>query len=360
MRKRALDRWSPPRFSRRRALGLGAGAVVSTIVTPTPSSASGAPAAARSVLDQRRVVERSTVTDQLLPEIRPRSDWAGDLAPTGELVPENDVRFLLVHHTASTNDYAPDGIAEQIRGWYQFHTGPEKGWPDIAYNFFVDRYGGMWEARAGSLAGPVRGDATGGSQGFALLCCSIGDHTLEPMTPEATQSMVRLLAWLGETYGVDTTPGTTVSFTSRGSSRWPAGTEVTARTISGHRDMSTTSCPGDFLYDELQESIPAAVTQIRLDTGGGTTSSETTEPSTSTTPPSTDAAATAPPSSAPTTGVASDQTGQGGATGQEEALGAAEADDGRSPALIGTGIAAATIAAGGALVSRIWRRSDTA
>ncbi len=54
------------------------------------------------------------------------------------------------------------------------HTGPDKGWPDIAYNFMVDRFGQIFEARAGSLAGPVAGSATGGNQGFSQLCCFLG------------------------------------------------------------------------------------------------------------------------------------------------------------------------------------------
>ena len=59
------------------------------------------------------------------------------------------------------------------------HTGASKGWPDVAYNFFIDRHGTVWEGRAASLEGPVMPDATGGSQGFAQLCCFVGDHTAE-------------------------------------------------------------------------------------------------------------------------------------------------------------------------------------
>ena len=198
--------------------------------------------------------------EALAPTIRPRDDWGGDLPATGPITTESDVRFLLVHHTASPNDYGPDEVIDQIRGFYRFHTGPEKGWPDVAYNFFVDRFGGIWEARAGSAAGPIRGDATGGSQGHAILCSLIGNHHVEPITDDAQASLVSLLAWLAVRYDVDPTPGTTTDFVSRGSSRWPAGVAVTARTISGHRDMSDTTCPGDAFYPLLGDVVPAAVT----------------------------------------------------------------------------------------------------
>ena len=173
------------------------------------------------------------------------------------------MRFLLVHHTASANDYGPDEVVPKLRGWFGYHTSPEKGWPDLAYNFLVDRFGVVWEGRTGSLAGPVQASATGGSQGFAQLACFIGDFTSSAPTPEARSSMVALLAMLADRYGVDTSPGATVSFTSRGSNRWPAGAEITTSTIAGHRDMSMTACPGDVLYDDVVNRFPADVTALR-------------------------------------------------------------------------------------------------
>src|SRR5262245_36379981 len=67
--------------------------------------------------------------------IRRRAAWAGHQHPAGPLSPE-DVRFLLVHHTAGSNRYAPAGVVGILRSTYQYHTGPDKRWPDVAYNFF--------------------------------------------------------------------------------------------------------------------------------------------------------------------------------------------------------------------------------
>ncbi|MDH3296580.1 MAG: N-acetylmuramoyl-L-alanine amidase [Acidimicrobiia bacterium] len=203
------------------------------------------------------------VLDALRPPIHPRGDWAADAEPTGLVVAEDDVRFLLVHHTVTDNDYRPDEVAQRIRDVHRLHTGPERGWVDVAYNFLVDRYGGIWEARAGSLERAVQGDASGGSQGFAQLCCLIGNHHQAPPTAEARESLVSLLAWLGHRYRIDTTTGATVEFVSRGSSRWRQGLVVTARTISGHRDMSDTVCPGDYAYPLLERTIPDAVSDRR-------------------------------------------------------------------------------------------------
>ncbi len=182
-------------------------------------------------------------------DVLSRAAWGGDLKPTGPLSQEapGDVRFLLVHHTATSNSYASADVVGLLRGIYRYHT-TSKGWPDIAYNFVVDRYGRVWEGRTGSIDAPMKGDATGGSQGFALLACFLGNHATEPPTAAAVDAMGRLLRSLATRYGIDVNPGATTTFTSRGSNRHPAGTVVTTATVAGHRDMSLTTCPGDACY----------------------------------------------------------------------------------------------------------------
>lgn len=180
------------------------------------------------------------------PLIRPRSDWANGLEPVGPISRE-DVKFLIIHHSQSPNGYSPANVPGTLRGFYTFHTG-KKGWPDVAYNFFVDEFGVIWEGRAGSLAGPVQGSATGGNQGFTQLCCFVGDFTARPPSQAAMESMAKLLAWLAGRYQIDLTGRTPIEFTSRGSNKWKRGKKVSTKPVVGHRDMSMTSCPGDALY----------------------------------------------------------------------------------------------------------------
>jgi len=206
-------------------------------------------------------VEPVQVTPGL--SIYPRSAWATE-PPKGALEIEapGDVLFLLVHHTASSNNYDEAGVARYLRGVFDFHTGPEKQWPDVAYNFVVDRFGRVWEAREGSLNAPVKGSATGGSQGFALLCSFIGDHNLEQPTNAATEAMGSLLGWLAHRYEIDVSEGAQVEFVSRGSNLWPEGSQVLANTISGHREMSQTSCPGEFGFAAIGSSIAPRAREI--------------------------------------------------------------------------------------------------
>ncbi|MEZ5259621.1 MAG: N-acetylmuramoyl-L-alanine amidase [Ilumatobacteraceae bacterium] len=196
--------------------------------------------------------------------ILPRDAWGPDLPPRAEHASE-DVRFLLVHHTASANTYPSGGARSVIRSTYAFQTGPAKGWPDVCYHFFVDHDGVIWEGRAGSLAGPVVADATGGNQGFAQLVCLIGDFTSTVPTAAALDSLTGVLAWLADRYSVPTEPGVLVPFVSRGSQRWPAGTTVMTEGVRPHRSMSYTACPGDAFAPFVESELMARVAQRRRD-----------------------------------------------------------------------------------------------
>jgi hypothetical protein len=182
-------------------------------------------------------------------EIFPRDAWGADLPP-GPIAPETP-SFLLVHHTASPNSYRE--AREVIRSTYHFQTGPAKGWSDVCYQFFVGRDGDVWEGRAGALTRPVEADATGGSQGWAQLVCLLGDFSSVAPTSAAIDSLVLLLEWIARRDDIDIADGATTTFTSRGSQRWSAGTIVTTPTISAHRDMSYTLCPGDPVIAMLPE-----------------------------------------------------------------------------------------------------------
>lgn len=226
--------------------------------------------ASSGVLAGAWLLRTGGVASAVDPDVRPREEWGADLAPTGPLEQEapGDVLFLLVHHSASANSYSAEAVPGILASFYRHHTGA-KGWPDIAYNFLVDRYGRVWEGRAGSLAGPVKGDATGGSQGFAQLACFIGDHSTQPPTPQAADAMAGLCAALAHRYGIPTAPGSLARFVSRGSNRHAAGVPVETPTIAGHRDMSLTACPGDAGYAFVTGDLPGRVAALQAALGAG-------------------------------------------------------------------------------------------
>lgn len=275
------DRRSPARVDRRSFLAGGAAAVA--------CSALGGPRAAAAVPWQAPAPVPVDVAPGLT--VLRRASWAPDLPARADLPAEapGDVRVLVVHHSASANGYDEGAVAAKIRQFHALHTGGDRSWPDVAYNFFVDRFGRVWEGRSGSLDRPVIGDATGGNQGFSQLVCLIGDHVDDEPSPEAVDALGRVLAWLARREGVDVTPGAVTSFTSRGSNRWPAGATVQTTTIAGHRDMSRTACPGDAAYARVVGDLPALVAERVAE-------QEAAEPTTSV--PATAAADTAPATAA--------------------------------------------------------------
>lgn len=189
-----------------------------------------------------RTIATSPLTVASGLDIHRRDEWGADLPPKGVIATEQ-VKFLLVHHSASSfNNSNPRSV---IRSIYAFHTGPQKRWQDVAYNFFIAPDGSVWEGRAGSIDGPVEASATGGNQGFSQLVCLLGNHVATPPTPAAQDSLVRTLAWLAGRYDLGTYRDATATFTSRGSNKFRAGAAITTPIISPHRAVTFTACPGD-------------------------------------------------------------------------------------------------------------------
>jgi hypothetical protein len=179
------------------------------------------------------------------------------------LATEPSVAVLVVHHSETRNDYLVDDVPTMLRSFRAYHVSKKKGWPDVAYNFFVDRFGGVWEGRTGSGTAPVVGSATGGNQGSSQLVCLVGNHTTVPPTEAAVAALSRLLAALADHYAMPLGAETTTDFVSRGSSRWPVDTVIRTRTIEGHRALSMTSCPGEAAY-RLLPAIRSGVDALRV------------------------------------------------------------------------------------------------
>ncbi len=282
-----------------------------------------------------------------------------------------------MHHTAENTAHTAAQVPSILAAMYAFHTGP-KGWHDIAYNFLVDREGGVWEGRAGSLAGPVAADATGGSQGFDQLVCFIGDFTSVTPTPAALDAGNRTLAWLAQRYSIDTSAGAKVTFVSRGSNKWPAGAQVTTSTIAGPPRDVDDGMPGQRVLSlraqpdagrgarAARGGVPPAPVTAAATTAPPATAraarpppTTTTQPATTTTQPAT--TTTLPSTTTTTQPTTTDHTPATTSTGQPATTSAAPArgeaapankgGDGGLPAAIP--IAAATAAAGGAL---LWLR----
>jgi len=183
------------------------------------------------------------------PDIHPRSEWGGDacLAQSTDRRVETveRVELLFVHHTvhsASANAYTAADVPDLLYAMCSYHVTAE-GWKDIGYNALVDKFGRVWEGRAGGTERGVMGAHTGGFNSVSTGLAFIGDHRSTAPTPAAEDAFIRYAAWKLDVHHVD--PLSVVRVESNGSSRFAAGTTVDLRAVSGHRDVSLTSCPGD-------------------------------------------------------------------------------------------------------------------
>ncbi len=193
------------------------------------------------------------------PPVIARRVWAqGTSRP--RVTPEyGAVRVAFVHHTENPNGYLPGEVPAMLRAIYAFHRYIH-GWNDIGYNFVVDLYGRIFEARAGGIDEPVVGAHAGGynlvSSGVAVL----GSFTSVPISAPARTALEALLAWKLSLHGVPSLGRVTVKVNPAGASysRFPANARVSLPRIAGHRDGDSTDCPGSVLYGELP-SIRARV-----------------------------------------------------------------------------------------------------
>ena len=207
------------------------------------------------------------------PAIMPRSAWATDGWAYGTRGCENGPRYadnvqaVVVHHTVTSNGYAEQDVDDLLRAIYHAHV-RVNGWCDIGYNFVVDRFGTIWEARTGGIDRPViGGHAKGfntGTAGVALLGQHHPGASPRAAVPSqaAADALEALAGWKLRIHGVDPT-GTTwlKNRSSSGPQRHTSGRWHLIPTVVGHRDLGTTSCPGDHGLT-VARSLPAALTPI--------------------------------------------------------------------------------------------------
>ncbi|WP_408896338.1 N-acetylmuramoyl-L-alanine amidase [Nocardioides sp. R1-1] len=173
------------------------------------------------------------------PQIYSRAQWGADerLRDASSLR-YGSISAGFVHHTVNANDYQPSDVPGILRGIYAYHV-KTRGWSDIGYNFLVDRFGRIWEGRAGGVDKPVVGAHTLGYNDYSFAMSAIGNFETAQPTPELLNAYGALFAWKLSLSGVSA---------SSPSQRVGKGTFAA---ISGHRDAGKTACPGKYLYAQL-------------------------------------------------------------------------------------------------------------
>jgi len=202
------------------------------------------------------------------PNIVSRAQWGADESwrdPSPRISSKIIAGFI--HHTATTNSYNPEDGPAQMRSLYAYFTKSLK-YSDMGYNFLVDRYGVVYEGRAGctptadpSCDGPskaVIGAHTAGMNHNTFAISAIGNFqtgSIDASTERLiTKAISGLMAWKIAPYNLDPTALVKIPSTdTSGLSKYRNGTVATVQVISGHRDVGKTVCPGKALFALIPE-----------------------------------------------------------------------------------------------------------
>ena len=196
-----------------------------------------------------------------LPAIVTRAQWGADESlRSGSPTYDSTVKMAFIHHTASSNSYTKAQAAAAVRSIYAYDT-KGLGWSDIAYNVLVDKYGQVFEGRAGGIERAVRSAATGGFNPQTFSVSALGTYVTVAPTSAMVSSIERVLAWKLGLFHLDPFGHARLVASSADgtTSRYANGTPHTFSVISGHRDAGLTQCPGNLLYAK----IPAIRTAVK-------------------------------------------------------------------------------------------------
>ena len=173
------------------------------------------------------------------PDIVPRADWGASQCRPRRGSSYGSVQVAVVHHTVNSNNYGPGDSGSVVLGICRYHKNT-RGWNDIGYNFLVDKYGKVFEGRAGGVDSAVVGAHAAGYNSNSFGVGNIGDFTSVQHSSEGINALSRLIAWKLAIHGVPAVGTTQVN-------------SKNLNNISGHRDVNSTSCPGNSLYGQLPD-----------------------------------------------------------------------------------------------------------
>ena len=191
------------------------------------------------------------------PQIIARSAWAQGHAPPNHVPVYGTVKLAFIHHSDGTNGYSAGEVPSILQSIFDYHVYVRGFW-DIAYNFAVDAYGRIWEARAGGVDLPVVGAHAGGYNQESTGMVVLGTFNDVVPSPAAIGALERLLAWKLSLHGVPALGRVTVEVAPYDAFYTPfaPGAHVSLPRIAGHRDGDTTDCPGNAFYGRLPSIRP--------------------------------------------------------------------------------------------------------
>jgi N-acetylmuramoyl-L-alanine amidase len=199
-----------------------------------------------------RTAKRARAAQDAQPDFVTRAEWRASQCPPREAPGYGTVKAIHVHHTVSLNDYSPEDGPAMVLAICRYHRN-SNGWNDIGYNALVDKYGVLYEGRAGGLDKAVVGAQAQGFNAETAGIASIGDHTSFAATPETLNALARYIRWKLQVHLQPLTGRVTLTSSGGSATKYAAGTRIGLERVIGHRDTGQTACPGALLYSQLGE-----------------------------------------------------------------------------------------------------------
>jgi len=158
-----------------------------------------------------------------------RADW-GARKPRCSSGTQTPVRATIHHTVTPTNDsMTPQARLRQIQAFHMF----TQGWCDIGYNYLVSRDGRIWRGRGATTVGAHVDNFNTGNVGISF----IGTYTATAPTETQMCQVAKLLRRLHEDF---------------------SGISLNRTDVKGHRQLGSTSCPGNALYNRIDKILRKA------------------------------------------------------------------------------------------------------
>ena len=201
---------------------------------------------------ERRVRARASQTvDTPFPYVS-RADWGASQCMPRNSPDHGEVNAVNVHHTVSLNDYTPAEAPQIVLAICRYHRN-SNGWSDIGYNALVDKFGTIYEGRAGGLDQAVVGAQAQGFNSTTAGIANIGDYSSVEASQESLAATADYIRWKLGVHGQPLSGPVTIRSSGGSASRYPAGANARLQRVNGHRDVGKTACPGDELYGQLDQ-----------------------------------------------------------------------------------------------------------
>ncbi|XP_070572363.1 peptidoglycan-recognition protein SC2-like [Ptychodera flava] len=152
-----------------------------------------------------------------------RSEW-GARAPKSRSTMTTPVDFTFIHHTVGNRCYSQSACSAEMRGIQNYHM-DSLGWNDIGYSFCIGEDGYAYEARGWGVVGAH----TSGYNSVSHAISYLGNF--DPVLPneKALNAGQQLIdCGVSQNY---------IKSNYR---------------LLGHRDVGSTACPGQQLYNEIR------------------------------------------------------------------------------------------------------------